>query len=84
MISSYSAQLRYCYDEAYFFYHKNLLMGFAIDDFKRAASKCVQVLGFHRIPVQLAGGLPLNPLLIPGISWLSHVEPQGNTSLRIP
>eukprot|EP00913_Durusdinium_trenchii_P011304 g10616.t1 len=25
----------YCFDEAYFFYHKNLLMGFAIDDFKR-------------------------------------------------
>jgi len=25
----------YCYDEAYFYYHKNLLMGFAIDDFKR-------------------------------------------------
>lgn len=28
-------ELRYCFDEAYFFYHKNLLMGFAIDDFKR-------------------------------------------------
>jgi len=25
----------YCFDEAYFFYHKNLLMGFTIDNFKR-------------------------------------------------
>ncbi|CAE7412152.1 unnamed protein product [Symbiodinium microadriaticum] len=25
----------YCFDEAYFYFHKNLLMGFAIDSFKR-------------------------------------------------
>jgi len=28
----------YCYDEAYMYYHKNLLMGFAIDDFTISSS----------------------------------------------
>ena len=40
------AALRYCYDEAYFFYHKNLLMGFAIDDFKRCPAWTSVCCGF--------------------------------------
>jgi hypothetical protein len=66
ILSDSAIQLRYCYDEAYFFYHKNLLMGFAIDDFKRAASR-----------VRPNPGIPPD-------SRNFMVEPQGNTSLRIP